>query len=545
MSYPAAYDGSTRFLDFVTEEIGIPSYLSARRGWKLATDRAFYYSCYIPRKTLVDAFKDRPLVLGRVDELPPGAGKKPRRTLPPKLLPSQLRRLSRLTVDTEDLIAFPLVLHGSSTWCEPKTNNDTRSHLIVLILNKRTGTVELFDDKLPQTIRMFGMSILINNGLDALILPKLQTLVPLGPEGTTLKLSVPRFNERHYKAVLTHLTASGYPSNNYTAHAAFTANFLAERKADPSAAEKIIHDRVFATPHAKFIERYASLHDAQPLAKPCTRPVQILNPETLRCVNADGITGRMLQGVKRSRRSRPSRPIVNLHEHFLDTAASVDYLRTEIGDNTTLAMTYLRKLYGNIATIATGEFVWNCEKLQAPRNFSRTWDKGLSDRKRFIVVGLRLQSETIVEAHANSLIYDMETRELERFEPNGGAYNIFCSEKLDRAIIAWFDKRIGAYIPPIDFCPIGVQALDANEKNNGVKDIGGNCAAWALYFMELRLSNPLLSRKDVLIEAIRGIKKRGSFAMFINGYHRHVQLAMRRRKNVVRNTKNDIDISLP
>lgn len=532
MSYPAAYDGSTRFFDYVTgPEVGIPSFFSGgKRKWRLSKHHAFHYTCYVPRKDFIQAYDGRPMRPGHVEAPLADPGKPARRLLPPKLTAAQLRRLARLADDPSvGLIAFPLILQGSALNCQPKSENDRRSHLMVIVLNKRTGAVEVFDDKLPHISEKFGLLFLIRSEFKKWVLPKLQTLMPA--DAPPLTFAIPRFNERHYARLLETLADHGYPADNYAAHAAFTANYLAERVADPGAGQRTVHDRAVGAAAAAFLARYEALRATQPRPAPCPAKGALLNPETLRCVKGDGPVGRALQGVRRPRQRNapvPAHPPIRLHEHLLDTDRSDYFEGREVGDNTPAAMSYLRALYGGIATIGRYDFAWDSVKLKAPRDFARVWEAGLkASATRFIVFSVLLVSDTIRESHANALIYDKESRELERFEPNGAGYKSYNQAGLDAALVAFFGERIGAYIEPAGFCPIGIQKLENNEKNAGAKDIGGNCAVWSLYFMELRLSNPSLSRKDVLAAAIRGIKQRGSFMMFINGYHRHVLQAMR------------------
>jgi hypothetical protein len=205
----------------------------------------------------------------------------------------------------------------------------------------------------------------------------------------------------------------------------------------------------------------------------------------------------------------------------------------EIGGQTSLVNAYLRSKYSDIAYIAKYTFKWNGSKntLQT-RTFKTTWDEAMAYNARYVVFNLELLHGDVIETHANALIYDKEKRELERFEPHGHGYVMFEQSKLDEAISAFFGDRIGAYLPPLLTCPIGLQDDDDDEINPGAKDIGGNCAVWTLYYMDVRLSNPLMPRAQVVKAAIDGIKQRGSFRMFINAYHWHVQRAFRllRRK---------------
>jgi len=525
-----SYDGSTRFFNYIVNTLNVKSYFP--KLIKFNKDNTFVYKCGLGYKEYKTIYSERPLVKNNEDILPLGVGKKTRKLIPPKLTISQFKRLSLFSNDVSvKLIAFPIILININSLCGKIKNN--RKHLVVSILNKATGTLEVFDDKLPSSIEIFGEKFLLKKTISDLMIPKMQTLVPME---NPLTIVIPQFNERYYKLFMTTLSENGYSADNYTAHTAFTANYLSERIKHPELSFDEIHTNIIKKlrNHTKeFLECFDILRNSTPKPMPCDLPEEILNPETLRCVKSDSNTGKRVQGLVSSKKANK----INIHEHFLDSQLSETYLfTTEIGANHALSMRYLQSKYGSISSISKGVFKWNTLKLTASSDFKETWENGMTNPEvRYIVFGILLTSPEIIEGHANSLIYDKTTRELERYEPNGGDYNEFDTVGLDNAITKYFGDRIGTYIPPMLVCPIGFQRIDANELNYGAKDIGGNCAVWALYYMELRLANPLFTRKQIVDSALKGIRKRGSFIMFINGYHRHIQLAMRQLRKKVKN----------
>ena len=77
------------------------------------------------------------------------------------------------------------------------------------------------------------------------------------------------------------------------------------------------------------------------------------------------------------------------------------------------------------------------------------------------------------------------------------------------------------YYPPTLFCPkLGPQKLDSLEKEKyKMGDPGGFCAAWCIWYGNLRLSNPDVDRKTILEEGIKIIETRfNSFRNFIRNY---------------------------
>ena len=505
------YDGSSRFFKYITQH-GVPSYISKPTA-VLPLDSTFVYKCGISESNVKEAYERRPLVSGNIDVLPQ-ATLRMKKCIPPKLTKSQLKKLHMIST-TENLIAFPISLINSKYCSDPKTI-DNKRHVMIAVLNKVNYTVEVFDDCLSQSNYLFSIGFLLKYSLSDFILPKLQTL--LSKNAPTLQLVVPRFHERSYSRLITILANGGYPADNNAAHAAFTANYIKQRVTDPAASSEEINKRVIHTNPTEFLLVFDELR------KTWTISNAILNPETLRYVKTNGKKGKKLQGIL----IEPSSQKLNIHEYFMDEDASPDYLeKSEIGGYRDIAMRYLAAKYGDI-THTLNEFRWNGVKLYAPKRFNAEWKEAMSTPKRYVVFGIVLESGKILEAHANALVYDKETRILERYEPNGGSYGHFDQQGLDKALQSYFSDKIGFYNEPNISCPLGLQDIEGDENNDGAKNIGGNCAAWSLYYMELRLANPTMTAKEVVNHAAAEIKRRGSFKLFINGYHRHVTLQLRK-----------------
>lgn len=522
------YDGSARLFQYITK-LGISSYISRPlRTWKLDMNNAFVNKC-IDIKELRALYKARPLVQGNIDKSPRHLSKSVRKIIPPKLSPAQLKKLASINANTNvALIAIPLFLAECTKKCN--TGVDYNKHLIVIVLNKNTHTVEVFNDMLPYTTKLKGMNKLIEKGLQEYLLPKLQTLFPA--ESPALKVVIPGFKERYYQTFINTLADAGYTADNFTAYAAFIANYLEERVKDPNASYMKLHKRIIKslsteTTRNAFFANYDKLHNAELHPQPCN-DTKILNTTSLKCIAKDGETCRRILHIAK-KEPKHTYNNINIHEYFIpaDTRKHGSRLDVmEVGGNTSLLNAYLRSKYGSIAYIAKYVFKWNGIQLTT-RAFKTIWEDAMTSPARYVIFNIDLSHKDIKESHANALIYDKDKRELERFEPHGGAYDMFEQTKLDEAIIAFFDGHIGSYLPPLLTCPIGLQDDDDDEINPGAKDLGGNCAVWALYYMELRLSNPLVSKNDVIKAALDAIKKRGSFRMFINAYHWHVQHTFR------------------
>jgi hypothetical protein len=148
-------------------------------------------------------------------------------------------------------------------------------------------------------------------------------------------------------------------------------------------------------------------------------------------------------------------------------------------------------------------------------------------KNRFVLIplGFSWNVKNIAYGHANTIIYDTKTKEVERFEPHGiSGSNILLNmgEQFD----TMFPKMlidagipVSKYYKPLDFCPrYSFQALETpQDKLAG--DPAGFCQSWSIWYADLRFANPDVPREDVIQIAIRKLKDdpRG-FKRFIRNY---------------------------
>lgn len=150
----------------------------------------------------------------------------------------------------------------------------------------------------------------------------------------------------------------------------------------------------------------------------------------------------------------------------------------------------------------------------------------LQNDKRFIMIFLRMCREKSIDkrkCHANMLLYDKYTAELERFDPQGTSKDKYgeYSKDMDRLIAEKLRSimKIKTYYKPIDFCPVvSFQNLEEKQFRNKKYEPGGYCGAWSIWFADLRLSNPNVDRRDIVEYAISKIPLETSFRQFIRNY---------------------------
>ena len=122
---------------------------------------------------------------------------------------------------------------------------------------------------------------------------------------------------------------------------------------------------------------------------------------------------------------------------------------------------------------------------------------------RWFIVPIGIEFNSF--SHANYLIIDIETMEIERFEPHGAyppvGYN-YAPELLDTTISNYIGESglEFKYFKPIDYLPkIGFQTIEINElKADYIGDPNGFCALWCIWWTDIRLSNPDITRTKLI-----------------------------------------------
>jgi ankyrin repeat protein len=184
---------------------------------------------------------------------------------------------------------------------------------------------------------------------------------------------------------------------------------------------------------------------------------------------------------------------------------------------------YLARKYNNVVSILPQK-AWDpaiCEKSKESCDFSpclimwndithvlfisdqitKIINDAIKDKKiTYIVMNVFVVFE--ISGHANLLLYNKNTNELERFEPHGGIYG---KQMIDEKLTKYFSKLIPnvKYIAPYQYMKLGFQMFDTNEKsyNTNIGDAAGFCLAWTYWYADMRIQFPSI-RRDKLIKYI-------------------------------------------
>jgi hypothetical protein len=125
--------------------------------------------------------------------------------------------------------------------------------------------------------------------------------------------------------------------------------------------------------------------------------------------------------------------------------------------------------------------------------------------------------------HANILLYSFETNELERFDPFGSGYD----KKLDEKLQEYFKELIPniKYISPTDYMTsMGIQKIDVTENyNEYIGDPNGYCASWSIWYVDMRMNYPNISRNKLILYIAQQINvKHMKFRSVIRNYSKNI-----------------------
>jgi ankyrin repeat protein len=190
------------------------------------------------------------------------------------------------------------------------------------------------------------------------------------------------------------------------------------------------------------------------------------------------------------------------------------------------------------------EIVWVHQRLYLIEEFYVNFKKCIENKKRFVIIPLGIEMRE--GSHANYLIYDNKTKEIERFEPHGTTtppglhYNPNLLDEILESRFKDMDDTI-KYIKPSDYLPkIGFQLMDVNEpKKKKIGDPIGWCALWVVWYVDQRLTYKDIDRKELVFSLLKLIRSKNiSFKNMIRNYGKNI---IEIRDNILRNSEMNIN----
>lgn len=293
----------------------------------------------------------------------------------------------------------------------------------------------------------------------------------------------------------------------------------------------------------------------------CVAKSRIVDPAKLTCVDATSRRAQIIKGISKVCDNGKVLSLYNrcvkskMYDHFnvrgkglVDTPNEEKFIKVGSLMGNTIALMYLTTKFKNAAVFIPPRMRWEALRkedlrftwrydaedgwnLGVPEGFEAFWEKTIGNKKiDQILIPVSLTSKPKADGHigfhANILIYNKLTKELEHFEPHGielskEPYN---PDGLYDAVRKVFKDQfqVKKYASPIQVCPKNMQFFQSVETDEvGFLNDHGHCAVWCLWYADVRLANPTIPRADVIRLAMQKMLDMGSLRMFIWNYEKH------------------------
>lgn len=190
------------------------------------------------------------------------------------------------------------------------------------------------------------------------------------------------------------------------------------------------------------------------------------------------------------------------------------------------------------------EIVWVHQRLYLMEGFFDHLKQCLNSDAKFIIIPLGIEMKE--GNHAGYIIYDIQKKEVERFEPHGSTtpvglyYNPNLLDDILESRFKTVDENI-KYIRPHEYIPkIGFQLFDSGEsKKKKIGDPMGFCALWCIWYVDMRLTYKNFDRKKLVDILIKKIKSENiSFKNMVRNYGQNI---IDIRDKILSNSKMDIN----
>jgi hypothetical protein len=462
------------------------------------------------------------------------------------------------------IIIFPILLRNKLN-CTQKSN---ARHMCVLLYNRNTKELERIDIKKYhlEDFRILHFPIAIKESfIDKPLLPEGSEMV------TELDVSL-KFVSKHKFA------------SSQNAFPVYLLAYLQQRCSDPtlkSSSVKQLVEKMSKTSLSKIWSDYASFIKEN-FPKECPEGL-VDNTETGMCLNPLSPLLRQVM-VDKPRKTCDKGKVYSdlqgrcvLPNRLVDVNIMLDEVLSSGFDNTKVLPSIDKSAsvsFGIMNFILSkypyATFIFPKDKqLSAKHYYKITWKYDIEQQKRILTVpptfwGLWKEAMLnpnikIIIAfvlissynkgqesvyHANALIYDKVTNELERFDGLADSASLsFNLKKFDKVIVEEFNNQVPEifqkpvkYFTPANYCPKFpvFQRLEYLEIPG--MDTSGNCAVWRFWYINVKLANPHLKRKELVLLAMKKLKNVGNIYKFVKGYQAYLLQGINHR-DVKKNRK--------
>jgi hypothetical protein len=144
--------------------------------------------------------------------------------------------------------------------------------------------------------------------------------------------------------------------------------------------------------------------------------------------------------------------------------------------------------------------------------------------KRFVIFNAATYIKGTESSHAITILYDKITNELELFQRNPGKEKYMPYEEAKTLLLIFFKDVFGKKVKPVYNNSLCVKAWDISNLCKAMhfefyEKLDGDCMIWALWYLELRLKNKDIPRRQVLARTMN------IFTKSMKGYDPDVNLA--------------------
>lgn len=199
------------------------------------------------------------------------------------------------------------------------------------------------------------------------------------------------------------------------------------------------------------------------------------------------------------------------------------------GDNFSLFRSMLKEYINHSPLLVNHLIIWeNIEKYYISDDVITGIRKTLYNFPKTKIILLKLLIIENNMYHANVILFDIDRKIIERFDPYGDVAFID-NININKFLKMYFEKFLNVkYISPSDTNTdkISFQIL-SNEHNNSnkyINDPNGFCMAWCIWYVEMKINNLTVQSKVLIDKSISKINK--DYAIF---------------KNYIRNYSNFLD----